>query len=153
MFKFIFLLPLLIIGCVTPTYQYDWWEYDPIDYSIHRSIARPQLIHIPRYRPRPLYIYDNFWYSEPHTIVIYEDNSGRRLRRKVPNSHLRKHLNKSRPYLKRKKDVESIMKDVDKKRKKMNLNLKKRKKNTKVNSSTVDTNYKGRNRRRTKGRI
>ena len=153
MFKFIFLLPLLIIGCVTPTYQYDWWEFDPIDYSIHRSIARPQLIHIPRYRPRPLYIYDNFWYSEPHTIVIYEDNSGRRLRRKVPNSHLRKHLNKSRPYLKRKKDVESIMKDVDKKRKKMNLNLKKRKKNTKVNSSTVDTNNKGRNRRRTKGRI
>ena len=149
MFRFIFLLPLLV-GCVSSTYQYDWWEYEPIDYNIHYPINRPQLVYIPRNRPRPLYIYENFWYSEPHTVVIYENDSGHRLRQKVPTSHLRKHLNKSRPYLKRKKDVESIMKSVDEERKKNRHNLKKRKNNTKVISPPVDNNKRSRNRRRTK---
>ena len=159
MFKFIFLLPLLITGCVTSTYQYDWWEYEPIDYNIHHPINRTQLVYIPRYRsrPRPLYMYKNVWYSEPHTIVIYEDSTGYRLRQKVPNSHLKMQLNKSRPFLKRGKDVESIMKRVDEERKKNRHNLKKRREKSKVNSPSVDTNNKSKkrikNRKRKKGRI
>ena len=157
MFNIILLLPLFIIGCITPAYQYDWWEYEPIDSNIHHPINRPELVYIPRYRPRPLYLYESVWYSEPHTIVIYEDSTGYRLKQKVPNSHLKMQLNKSRPYLKRGKDVESIMKRVDEERKNNRLNLKKREKNTKVISAPVDTNNRGRNRRRikerTKGRI
>ena len=149
MFKFIFLLPLLI-GCATSTYQYDWWEYEPVDYNMHRPINRPQLVYIPRYRPRPLYMYKNVWYSEPHTIVIYEDPTGYRLKQKVPNSHLKMQLNRSRPYLKRGKDVESIMKRVKEERKKMNHNIKKRKKNTKVYPPSVDNSNRSRKRRRTK---
>ena len=161
MFRFIFLLPLLIAGCVAPIYQYDRWEYDPIDYSIHRNVINPRYVYVPRNRPRPLYMYERLWYSEPHTIVIYEDSTGYRLRQKVPTSHLKTHLNKSRPYLKRKKDVESIMKHVDEERKKSVNNLKKRRNKAKVNSPSVDTNNRSKNkmkdrskkRRRTKGRI
>ena len=152
MFRFIFLLPLLISGCVTPAYQYDWWEYEPIDSNIHYPINRPQLVYIPRYRPRPLYLYESVWYSEPHTIVIYEDSTGYRLKQKVPNSHLKMQLNKSRPYLKRGKDVESIMKRVDEERKNNRLNLKKRREKPKVNSTSVDNNKRSKNRRRTKER-
>ena len=157
MFNIILLFPLFIIGCITPSYQYDWWEYEPIDSNIHYPINRPQLVYIPRYRPKPLYLYENYWYSEPYTVVIYEDSTGYRLRRKVPNSRLKMQLKNSRPYLKRGKDVESIMKRVDEEMKKKRYNLKKREKNTKVISAPVDTNNRGRNRRRikerTKGRI
>ena len=160
MFRFIFLLPLLISGCVTPAYQYDWWEYEPIDSNIHYPINRPQLVYIPRYRPRPLYLYESVWYSEPHTIVIYEDSTGYRLKQKVPNSHLKMQLNKSRPYLKRKRDVESILKRVDEERKKMHNINNKRRKNIQVLERTVDTNNRSKlkesrrkTRNRTRGRI
>ena len=160
MFNIILLLPLFIVGCITPAYQYEWWEYEPIDSNIHHPINRPELVYIPRYRPRPLYLYENFWYAEPYTVVIYEDDSGYRLRQKVPNSHLKFQLNKSRPYMKRKRDVESIMKRVDEERKKMHNNIKKRRKNIKVLERTVDNNKRStlqqkrrRTRERTKGRI
>ena len=157
MFNIILLLPLFIIGCKTPSYQYDQWEYEPIDSNIHYPINRPELVYIPRYKPKPLYFYENFWYAEPYTIVIYEDDSGYRVRQKVPNTRLKMRLNKSRPYMKRGKDVESIMKRVEEEMKKKRYNLKKREKNTKVISAPVDTNNRGRNRRRikerTKGRI
>ena len=160
MFNIILLLPLFIIGCITPAYQYDWWEYEPIDSNIHYPINRPELVYIPKYRPRPLYLYENFWYAEPYTIVIYEDDSGYRSRQKVPNSHLKMQLNKSRPYMTRERDVESIMKRVDEERKKMHNNIKKRRKNIKVLEKTVDNNKRStlqqkrrRTRERTKGRI
>ena len=140
MFNIILLLPLFIVGCITPAYQYEWWEYESIDSNIQHPIIRPELVYIPRHRPRPLYLYENYWYAEPYTIVIYEDDSGYRSRQKVPNSHLRMRLNKARPYMKREKDVESIMKRVEEERRKMNFNLKKRRKNTKVYPTTVDTN-------------
>ena len=53
MFNIILLLPLFIIGCITPSYQYDQWEYEPIDSNIHYPINRPELVYIPKYRPRP----------------------------------------------------------------------------------------------------
>ena len=151
MFRFIFLLPFLI-GCVTSSYQYEWWEYEPIDYNIHHKVS-PEYVYIPRYRPKPLYLYENYWYSEPYTIVIYEDSTGYRLRQKVPNSHLKMQLNKSRPYLKRGRDVESIMKRVNEEKRKMNLNINKKEKTTKVYSSSVDNNNRGKTRSRIKGRI
>ena len=153
MFNIILLLPLFIIGCITPAYQYDWWEYEPIDSNIHYPINRPELVYIPRYKPKPLYFYENFWYAEPYTIVIYEDDSGYRVRQKVPNTRLKMRLNKSRPYMKRGKDVESIMKRVEEEMKKKRYNLKKREKNTKVISAPVDTNNRGRNRGRNRRRI
>ena len=61
-------------------------------------------------------------------------------------------MNKSRPYMKRARDVESIMEDVKKERRKMQYNQRKRKKNTKVYSVPVDTNNIGKVRRRVKGR-
>ena len=152
MFNIIFLLPLLIAGCITPAYHYEWWEYEPIDYNIHHKVLTPEYVYIPRYRPKPLYIYENLWYSEPYTIVIYEDDSGYRSRQKVPNTHLKMRLNKSRPYMKRGKDVESIMKRVEEERKKNRYNLKKRENKAKVKSVPVDTNDRRRNRRRTKER-
>ena len=152
------LLPILFTGCVTSLYQYEWWEYEPIDYNIHHKVITPEYVYIPRYKPKPLYLYENFWYSEPYTIIIYEDSTGYRLRQKVPNSHLKMRLNKSRPYLKRGRDVESIMKRVDEEMKKKRYNLKKRGKNTKVVSTPVDNNRertRGRDRirKRTRGRI
>ena len=167
MFNIILLLPLFIIGCITPSYQYDQWEYEPIDSNIHYPINRPELVYIPRYKPKPLYFYENFWYAEPYTIVIYEDDSGYRVRQKVPNTRLKMRLNKSRPYMKRGKDVESIMKRVEEEMKKKRYNLKKRRKNTKVYPTTVDTNNRGKlnenkrtrtrtrqkTRQRTRGRI
>ena len=147
-------LSILFTGCVVETYQYDRWEYQPIDYNTRHPFIRPELVYIPKYRPRPLYLYENIWYSEPYTIVIYEDGSGYKSRQKVPNSHLKMQLNKTRPYLKREKDVESIMKRVDEeRRKKMHNNNRKRRKNTKVLERNVDTYNRRRTRERTKGRI
>ena len=54
--------------------------------------------------------------------------------------------------MKRARDVESIMEDVKKERRKMQYNQRKRKKNTKVYSVPVDTNNRGKVRRRVKGR-
>ena len=131
MFRIIFLLPLLITGCVVNSgYQYDWWEYEPIDSNIRRN--KVEYVYIPRTRPARFYRYNDWWYTEPYTIVIFEDSIGRRIREKVPNSHLRKRLSKKRPMMKRKKDVESIMKDIN-------------------NMKGSQNRY--RNRRRIKGRI
>ena len=160
MFRVIFILPLLIAGCILPEHQYNWWEYEPIDYNIHHNMITHEYVYIPRHRPKPLYLYERYWYSEPYTVVIYEDSTGYKIRQKVPNSRLKNQLNKSRPYLKRGKDVESIMKRVDEEMKKKRYNLKKRRKNTKVISVPVDTNNRGKlnedrkkTRKRTRGRI
>ena len=110
----IMLLPILITGCViTPVYNYDWWEYKPVD-SIEVYRGDIEYVYIPRTRPMRFYRYNNFWYAEPYTILIFKDDRGRSIREKVPNSHLRTRLNKKRPIMKRKKDVESIMKDINK---------------------------------------
>ena len=147
----ILLLPILIAGCViTPAYEL--WEYNTIDYNIHHKSIDPEYVYIPRYRPRPMYLYERIWYAEPYTILIYEDSTGYKIRQKVPNSQLRRQMNKSRPYMKRARDVESIMEDVKKERRKMQYNQRKRKKNTKVYSVPVDTNNRAKVRRRVKGR-
>ena len=56
-------------------------------------------------------------------------------------------FNRSRPYLKRKSDINSIMDRVKEERKKMNHNLKKRRKRTQVLERNVDT-YNMRRKRR-----
>ncbi len=132
------LLPILITSCViTPAYRYRWWEYEPIDYNTLHPNLQPEHVYIPRYRPQPIYQYENVWYSEPYTILIYEDNTGYRIRQKVPNSLLRMQLNKDRPYLRRSKGVRSIMQRVKKKRRELHLNNQKR---TKVLERIVDIN-------------
>ena len=68
----ILLLPILIAGCViTPAYEL--WEYNTIAYNIHHKSIDPEYVYIPRYRPRPMYLYERIWYAEPYTILIYED--------------------------------------------------------------------------------
>ena len=136
------LLPILITGCVVSTYQ-----YEAIDYNTLHPNLQPEFVYIPRFRPSPMYLYGNMWYTEPYTIVVYEDDYGYRKRRKVPNSKLRMEFNRSRPYLKRKSDINSIMDRVKEERKKMNHNLKKRRKRTQVLERNVDT-YNMRRKRR-----
>ena len=59
------LLPILITSCViTPAYRYRWWEYEPIDYNTLHLNLQPEHVYIPRYRPQPIYQYENVWYSE-----------------------------------------------------------------------------------------
>ena len=110
------LAPIFFVGCVvTPIYNYDWWEYHPIDsMEVYRSNI--EYVYIPRTKPMSFYRYNNIWYAEPYTILIFRDDRGRSIREKVPNSHLRRRLKKQRPIMKRKKDVESIMKDINKKK-------------------------------------
>ena len=107
----VLLLPIIITGCViTPIYYHDWWEYEPIDTNIIKNNV--EYVYIPRVRPPSFYRYNDWWYTEPYTIVIFRDSTGHRIREKIPNSHLRSRLNKKRPILKREKDVESIMRDI-----------------------------------------
>ena len=118
------LLPILFVGCVvTPIYNYDWWEYQPIDYIGKQKI---EYVYIPRERPIRFYRYNDWWYTEPYTILILQDSRGRSIREKVPNSHLRRRLKKQRPIMKRKKDVESIMKDINKMKQHQNRQKNKR---------------------------
>ena len=107
------LTPIFFVGCVVTPIYYDWWEYQPVD-SIEVYRSNIEYVYIPRTRPMKFYRYNNFWYAEPYTILTFKDDKGRRIREKVPNSHLRNRLNKQRPIMKRKKDVESIMKDINK---------------------------------------
>ena len=141
------LLPILITGCVVSTYQ-----YEAIDYNTLHPNLQPEFVYIPRYRPRPMYLYGSMWYTEPYTIVVYEDDNGYRKKRKVPNSKLRMEFNRSRPYLKRKGDVESIMKRVNEERKKRRYNMQNRRKKIKVLERSVDTYNIGRKRRMSRGR-
>ena len=120
------LLPILISGCViSPVYEYRWWEHEPID-SISIDQTRTEYVYIPRTRPTRFYRYNDWWYAEPYTILIFEDSRGRKIREKVPNSHLKRKLNRQRPIMKRKKDVESIMKDINKMKQHQNRQKNKR---------------------------
>ena len=113
LFGFIILLfPILIVGCVITPIYYDRWEYEPID-SIDRTRNGVEYVYIPRVRPPRFYSYNNFWYAEPYTILVFEDSTGYKTREKIPNSLLRKRLIRERPIMKRKRDVESIMKDIN----------------------------------------
>ena len=60
------LLPILITGCVVSTYQ-----YEAIDYNTLHPNLQPEFVYIPRFRPSPMYLYGNMWYTEPYTIVVY----------------------------------------------------------------------------------
>ncbi len=107
------LAPIFITSCIVSTNSYD--RYEPID-VINPSEGCIQYVYIPRHRPPRFYSYNNWWYTEPYSILIFEDSSGYRVRQKVPNSLLRSQLEKKRPFMRRKKDINSIMKDVDKRK-------------------------------------
>ena len=108
----ILLLPILITGCVIAPIHYNWWEYEPVD-SINIRKNDIEYVYIPRVRPPRFYSYNKFWYAEPYTILIFEDSNGYKTREKIPNSLLKKRLIRERPIMKRKKDVESIMRDIN----------------------------------------
>ena len=92
-FLVIFLMLLLnTTGCVPVIYEHHHLEYEPIDaIDIYRiPIRHPEVVYIPRYKPRHLYQYNNFWYDEPYTRMLYMDLQGRVAPRKIPNSQLPK---------------------------------------------------------------
>ena len=100
--KFIlFAISLILIfnisGCVPVIYH----QYEPIDVIdiYYNPIPQREIVYIPRYKPRPLYQYNNFWYDEPYTRMLYMDLQGRVAPRKIPNSQ----LPKERPSIKRKR--------------------------------------------------
>ena len=107
------LSPIFFTSCIVSTHSYN--RYDPID-VINSSESCIQYVYIQRHRPPRFYSYNNWWYTEPYSILIFEDSSGYRVRQKVPNSLLRNQLEKKRPFMKRKKDIDSIMKDVNKRK-------------------------------------
>ena len=108
----ILLLPIVITGCVITPIYYDDWEYKPIDYLIMDNEV--EYVYIPKVRLSKIYRYNDWWYTEPYTILIFEDSMGYRTREKIPNSLLKRRLNEQRPFLKRSRDVDSIMKDINK---------------------------------------
>ena len=73
-----------------------------------------EYVYIPKVRLSKIYRYNDWWYTEPYTILIFEDSMGYRTREKIPNSLLKRRLNEQRPFLKRSRDVDSIMKDINK---------------------------------------
>ena len=100
--KFIFFITSLMLifnisGCVPVMYH----QYEPIDVIdiYHNPIRHPEVVYIPRHRPLKLYRYNNFWYDEPYTRMLYMDLQGRVAPRKIPNSQ----LPKERPSIKRKR--------------------------------------------------
>lgn len=108
----ILLLPIVITGCVITPIYYDDWEYKPIDSLIMDNEV--EYVYIPKVRLSKIYRYNDWWYTEPYTILIFEDSMGYRTREKIPNSLLKRRLNEQRPFLKRSRDVDSIMKDINK---------------------------------------
>ena len=106
----ILLLPIVITGCVITPIYYDDWEYKPIDSLIMDNEV--EYVYIPKVRLSKIYRYNDWWYTEPYTILIFEDSMGYRTREKIPNSLLKRRLNEQRPFLKRSRDVDSIMKDI-----------------------------------------
>ena len=97
-----FIVSILISGCG----HYLFEGYFPVDYN--------EIAYIPKHRPIRFYRYEDWWYAEPHIFLIFEDSSGYRERIKVPRSKIQYRLEKERPLLKQKKDVESIMRDIKK---------------------------------------
>ena len=70
------MLVLNTAGCVVETYRYDTIN-DPV-----------RFVYIPDYRPNKLYHYNNFWYDEPYTEMMYVDLYNRISVKKIPNSRL-----------------------------------------------------------------
>ena len=103
--KFIFFITSLMLifnisGCVPVIYH----QYEPIDVIdiYHNPIRHPEVVYIPRHRPLKLYRYNNFWYDEPYTRMLYMDFRGNVSSRKIPNSQLPKRA-PARPMVKRSK--------------------------------------------------
>ena len=70
-------------GCVPVIYHRPIpLRYESIDTII--IDGRIEQVFIPRYRPRPMYYWDGFWYDEPYTYISYRDLRGNTTPRRIP---------------------------------------------------------------------
>ena len=80
----------VFVGCV-PVYYYRHTplHYEPIDSNMIRIDGHVEYVYVPRYKPKPMYYWDGFWYDEPYTYISYRDLRGNTAPRRIPKRIMR----------------------------------------------------------------